>query len=198
MTASGPDGGVLTLGAVLAGGRSRRMGADKALVPVGGVAMARRVADALAGGGCHRVVAVGGDARGLGGLGIHVLPDAWPGEGPLGAIAVAMGEARDEGASVLVAACDLPWLDAATVRVLRSAASASGATVVCAHSTRREPLCSLWTPASFDAVGSAFARGARAVQSVLDELAVVDVDVDPAALRNANEPTDLPGGRLPT
>ena len=49
-----PDGGrrsAMTAGAVLCGGQSRRMGTDKAVVEVDGVAMAERVAEAVGVGG---------------------------------------------------------------------------------------------------------------------------------------------------
>ncbi|MBU6317480.1 MAG: NTP transferase domain-containing protein, partial [Acidobacteria bacterium] len=74
------------IGAVLCGGRSSRMGRDKALVPHRGIPMVRSVADALTAGGCSEVVAVGGDTVGLGTLGFDVTPDLHPGEGPLGGV----------------------------------------------------------------------------------------------------------------
>ena len=52
-------------GVVLTGGASRRMGRDKALLPVDGVPMAVRVATAMIAAGAHPVVALGGDADGL-------------------------------------------------------------------------------------------------------------------------------------
>ena len=73
-------------GAVVCGGASRRMGRDKALVAVDGVAMAERVARALEAAGCADVRFVGGDAPALAALGRPVLPDAYPGAGPLGAV----------------------------------------------------------------------------------------------------------------
>ena len=51
----------MTAGAVLCGGRSSRMGTDKAFVELAGVAMVQRVAAALATAGCAPVVLVGGD-----------------------------------------------------------------------------------------------------------------------------------------
>ncbi len=86
------------LGAVLAGA-SRRMGPgiDKALVEVGGVAMARRVADALRAGGAEPVVAVGGDRSALGRIGLDGVDDRHPGEGPLGGVCTALAAAERAG-----------------------------------------------------------------------------------------------------
>jgi len=109
-------------GAVLTGGTSRRMGRDKATLEIDGVAMARRVADALIAAGCAPVVAVGGDATRLGAIGIPVVDDDWPGEGPLGGIITALR--HSERAAVVVAACDLPWLDAPTIERLVATAVA--------------------------------------------------------------------------
>ncbi|HEV7719921.1 MAG TPA: NTP transferase domain-containing protein, partial [Iamia sp.] len=97
---------VAPVGAVLCGGASRRMGRDKALVPIDGVALARRVADALVAGGCVRVLAVGGDAAALAALGLEPVLDRWPGEGPLGGLATALS-ATDEGDRLVLAPCDL-------------------------------------------------------------------------------------------
>ncbi|MGH9209722.1 MAG: molybdenum cofactor guanylyltransferase [Acidimicrobiales bacterium] len=52
-------------GAILCGGRSRRMGRDKALLVVAGEPMVLRVARALHGAGASRIVAVGGDQAGI-------------------------------------------------------------------------------------------------------------------------------------
>lgn len=51
------------------------MGRDKALIEIGGVPMARRVADALGAAGAAEVVAVGGSAPALRSLGLTVAPD---------------------------------------------------------------------------------------------------------------------------
>ena len=105
------------LGAVLCGGASRRMGADKAMIRVDGVAMARRVADALLDAGCSPVIAVGGDAAELGRLGLVGVDDEFPGEGPLGGVLTALSL----GAPAVVLACDLPNIRAATVSALIAA-----------------------------------------------------------------------------
>jgi molybdopterin-guanine dinucleotide biosynthesis protein A len=82
------------------------MGRDKALVEVGGRALARIAADALRDAGAGQVFAVGGDRRALEALGLRTVPDGWPGEGPLGGLVTALAAATDD--VVVVLSCDLP------------------------------------------------------------------------------------------
>ena len=198
--------GLSPIGFVLAGGASRRMGRDKALLPVAGVPMARRVADALGEAGCSPVLAVGGDAGALAALGLPVVADGWPGEGPLGALATVADTMAARGwahRDAVVVACDLPWLDAATVWRLidatagETAGAQVGAQVVCARTDRIEPLCARWSPPALAAARELFLAGDRSVAAALAQLQVLPIDVDAAALRNANSPSDLPGGSLP-
>ena len=166
------------------------MGRDKATMPVDGVAMARRVADALIAAGCDPVVAIGGDVERLAVLGMLVEPDRWPGEGPLGAIVAALTAATGP---VLVAACDLPWLDASTVIALIDAAVAHpDVDVVHASSPRVEPLCAVWFPSARPVLAAAFAAGERAVHRAMAPLAAHACLVDAAAVANINRPEDLP------
>jgi molybdopterin-guanine dinucleotide biosynthesis protein A len=199
------------LGVVLAGGRSRRMGRTKALVDVDGRPMARRVADALSAGGCDPVVIVGGDPAELGVLGLPVVDDLHPGEGPLGGVltALALLTDRDDtfadeagvaggdaggagGDAVLVAACDLPWLSSVTVaELLAASARRPDAQVVMAHGDRREPALAIWRTSAHDPLRLAFDEGERALYRAVRSVSAVDVDVAPAALRNVNTPGDL-------
>ncbi len=108
-------------GAVLCGGRSTRMGRDKAMVEVDGVPMAGRVAAALRAAGCHPVLAIGGDAPALAAIGLDAVADDHPGEGPLGGILTALRCFEPMPASaqaVVIVSCDVPWLTPAVVRAL--------------------------------------------------------------------------------
>lgn len=106
------------MGAVLAGGRSRRFGRDKALEPVEGVALAERVARVLADGlGVARadVVVVGAE------VGPRVVTDELADSGPLGGVVSAW---RALGVPLVVLACDLPRMDTDTVAWLAAPLSA--------------------------------------------------------------------------
>ena len=89
----------MLVGAVLTGGSSRRMGRTKALIEIEGVPMASIVAEALAGAGCESVVAIGGEPDELSGLDIAVLPDEYPGQGPLGGVISALGSCSSTNSS---------------------------------------------------------------------------------------------------
>jgi molybdopterin-guanine dinucleotide biosynthesis protein A len=164
------------------------MGTDKALLEVGGVAMAERVARALIAGGCALVVFVGGDPS-LDRFGRPVVVDRWPGEGPLGGVLTALAGA--DGADVLAAACDLPCLDGPTVGALLAAANPD-VDVVVATTDRLEPGLACWSGAARPRIEQFWALGVRALHEVITELRSVEVPVDPAVLRNVNEPSDLP------
>jgi molybdopterin-guanine dinucleotide biosynthesis protein A len=90
------------LGAVLAGGKAMRFGADKALAELGGRTLLARAVEALAG-WCDHVVVIGRETAPA-----PTLLD-WPaaGMGPLGGIAAALRFAEDAGyAEVLTCGVD--------------------------------------------------------------------------------------------
>lgn len=181
-------GAELVLGAVLCGGASRRMGRDKALLPIDGVAMAARVAAALREGGCDEVVAIGGDAIGLAQLGLTFVADEFPGEGPLGGVITALA-AHAGAAAVVVVACDLPALRPATVRAL--VAALPGHDVAVATAGRPQPVCAAWRPAAEATLRSAFAHGERRMMAAFASLSQVAVPVEVQDLANVNTPEDL-------
>jgi len=167
------------------------MGRDKALIEVDGDAMARRVARALAAGGCRPVVAVGGDAAALGALELAVVADRFPGDGPLGGVITALEQFR-EAQAVVVAACDLPHLTAATVTALTRALAADGrAAVAVAVVAGRQGLCAAWRPSAADALVAEFASGERRLGTATGRLRVVEVAVPAGELVNVNTPGDL-------
>ncbi len=94
------------LGAIIAGGRARRFGSDKALAAIDGRAMLDHVADRLRP-QCDALMVAGRDWPGMDR--IDDRPE--PGLGPLGGLAGALVFARSRGFdAVLTASCDLPDL----------------------------------------------------------------------------------------
>lgn len=142
-------------GFVLAGGRSVRMGVDKARVPFPGTApMALHVAGVL-GEVCGRVALVRRSVADPLGWpdGVEIVCDAAP-EGdahPLWGVAAALDASRTEIA--VLASCDLAWLEPSAIAALVRAAPA-----VAESSTGIEPmLCALprsWAAEALDAARS--------------------------------------------
>jgi molybdenum cofactor guanylyltransferase len=180
---------VSATGVVLAGGASRRMGVDKALVEVDGMAMAARVARALAEGGCDRVFCQGGDAEALNALGLSVVADSQPGGGPLAGILDALSVAH---ADIVVSACDLPWLDAETVqRLLTSAADCPDADVVVACDAHGPHLAGVWRASARQRLAAVVAGGLRSYRDALERLNTARLEVPADVVANVNSPDDL-------
>ena len=102
-------------GVILAGGQSRRMGRDKALIELGGKTLLERTADTL----WHitsDLIVVGPEERGGQLPGVTVVQDAVPGSGPLGGIAAALRASPHP--CCLVVACDMPLLNVGLLRYL--------------------------------------------------------------------------------
>jgi molybdenum cofactor guanylyltransferase len=186
-------------GAVLCGGRSRRMGRDKALVPVGGTPMVVRVAEALWVAGARDVVGVGREPHALAPLRLATVPDGRPGAGPVAGIATALAWA-DGDELVMVVGCDLvapsPAAIGATLAALARNPAAGVAVPVSDGRTQWHHAA--WRPSAGPAIEGALGAGARSVGGVVAAagLAIVGVDgIDPAALADADVPGDLPLGR---
>ena len=102
--------------AILAGGQSRRMGTDKALLrltPDGPTLIELVVAATSA--VADEVFLVANDDR-LASLGLRTVPDAFPGAGSLGGIYSAV--AGSQTPYCLVVACDMPFLSPPLLRAL--------------------------------------------------------------------------------
>jgi molybdopterin-guanine dinucleotide biosynthesis protein A len=93
--------------AILAGGKSSRMGADKSFVPVLGVPMVERVLAQVQGLGAETLL-VTNSLDDYVYLGLPLYTDVVPGAGALGGVYSALYYA--EYPHVLVVACDMPFL----------------------------------------------------------------------------------------
>ena len=102
-------------GVILAGGKSRRMGTDKALLSVGRDAMIERAVAELSK-VCAGVLISGcGEETGRR-LGLKVVPDLIEGMGPLSGIHAALLAAQSD--KCLVVPCDMPFLSAELAEVM--------------------------------------------------------------------------------
>ncbi len=102
-------------GAILAGGTSRRMGTDKALVRIGSKTMLEHVSGALS--GIVTQVVISGRPQ----AGYQSISDRFGGDGPIAGIASVL--ATVDTPHVLVVSVDLPFVRADTLQRLATGAS---------------------------------------------------------------------------
>jgi molybdopterin-guanine dinucleotide biosynthesis protein A len=175
-------------GLVLAGGRSRRMGTDKALLQIDGRPLVHRVAERLSV-VCTTVLVASGPRP------LHDLP--WPhvddhatGVGPLAGIVGGLAVATTR--LVAVAAVDMPDLDAQVLRGLADSWDGEVAVVPVAAG-HAQPLHAVYAVSGLPGLRAAVDAGARSVTRVLRDLDAVFVDVTGPApwADNLNTPGDL-------
>ncbi|MEM8619549.1 MAG: molybdenum cofactor guanylyltransferase [Actinomycetota bacterium] len=179
-------------GAVLSGGASARMGRTKALIEVDGVPMAARAASALTAADAAPIVLVGGDPVELESLGFDVIPDRYPGQGPLGGVISALAHYQHDEELVAVVGCDLPLLDGQVLEHLFSALEADPTVdVAVARTDRRESAIAAWRSGTRSALIAHFERGGRALHAAIGELSTADVPVAADTVVNVNRPAEL-------
>ncbi len=147
------------VGVALAGGKSRRMGRDKARLRLGGASLVEHTAARLREVTTDVLVADRGRELVPGYRSITDGPGGGPAAGILGAAGLR------PGCDLLVLACDLPRVPAALLRRLAS----PGREDACVPRWRRgiEPLCALYRPAALAVIAAEVHAGRFALHSML-------------------------------
>jgi molybdopterin-guanine dinucleotide biosynthesis protein A len=179
-------------GLVLAGGESRRMGRDKAILAYRGRTQLE-AAYSLVARHCERAFVsvradqVGEPARAA----LPQVVDRHSGIGPIAGIAAAQAEYPE--AAWLVVACDLPFLDDATVAGLIARRGAHPVTAYrSAHDGLPEPLCAIYEPAMRASVLDAIAGGRNCPRKLVIASGVPLLEQpDPESLDNVNTPDEF-------
>jgi molybdenum cofactor guanylyltransferase len=165
-----------TAGILLTGGRSRRLGVDKATVVLDGETLAARGARRL-GAVCAPVVEAGDGLSGL-----AAVREQPTGAGPLAALAATGSWLRERGhhGAAILLAVDLPGVDEPFLRWLSERPGEP--TVVLRVDGRLQPVCARYGADALLAAGSLVTGGVRALHELFD---VVDHDVvEPDEWRN--------------
>ena len=185
--------------AIMAGGKSTRMGRDKAWIELDGKPLITRVADVLAQ-VADEVIIVANDPR-YAALGLRVVPDRFPDGGALGGIATGVAAASFD--RVLVAACDMPFLSVKVWRVLLDHSRDSDV-VIPKIGNELETLHALYAKTCVTAMERALSAGKMRVISFFDAVRVYTIDerelrvADPTlrSFTNVNTPEELAAALL--
>jgi molybdenum cofactor guanylyltransferase len=180
---------------ILAGGRSRRMGCNKALLDIGGKPLIQLLIDRILP-VTDRILISSNDYDIYQHLGFPVIPDQFSGHGPLAGFHSAM--IRDICSLYIMLACDLPNLKTPLLQNLVSMAEGYDAAIPLTGDGIIHPLCGVYRKTCLPSVERALKRGANKVIEMFldDSLAVrwVSPDegkFDDADLANINTPEDL-------
>ena len=149
-------------GLVLCGGQSTRMGADKALLEVGGrrlLDIALAALDEVAG----QVLLATGERARYADTGRASVLDAFPGSGPLGGLLAGLEAAAAAGIPwVAVLACDMPRADGAVLAALLAHARGQGLDACLLELERgTQPLCAVYRSSCAPAVRASLLAGGR-------------------------------------
>lgn len=187
----------MAYGFVLVGGLSKRMGCDKALLPLGGVPMALLQARKLEG-ICGRVALVGKEAGPFAGFGYPFVPDGTADRAALHGLLAALEWCPEESAVVLAA--DVPRVPPELLAALLERLEAAGAfAVIPTDAGHPQPLCAAWSREALPALRLAVAAGdlslrraAGAVRALLlpEEETALLPGYRPGAFRNVNTPEE--------
>ncbi len=159
-------------GAVLAGGRSSRMGRDKPLIVFDGLTLYERACRALAPHVREVIVACG--TRALPPLpGTRAIEDEEEGRGPLSGLCAVLAHARTT--HVLCLPTDLPMVTADAVAAFRAEAS-HAATAVLVHEGRLQPLVGIYPVAALAAVRALRAAGEERMGAFAAHIGAVPID----------------------
>lgn len=186
--------------AILAGGESRRMSEDKALLRIApdgpttierAIEVAREISD--------DVFVVSPNDRGYARFGVRVVEDRFPGEGPLGGIITAL-EATDR-AFTLVLSCDHPFLSVALLRWMSELPGSQLALpeTVMDGQGALHPIHARYRKDALPILGEAFSSGERRLRKaisrleirVITETEVTRFDPELKSLFSVNTPAEV-------
>lgn len=182
---------------ILAGGRSTRLGHDKAAGEFGGVSLLERTAGVMST-VCDEVIIAGRwrASRDWPAIAGTWVPDPDGAAGPLAGLRSGLAAARNDGC--LAVACDMPFLSGPLLGYLLGLLGESDAVVPVIHG-RAQPLHAAYSTSSLPTIDSLLRLGARSLHDLLSRLRVTYIgeqqcaEFDPAGLStfNVNSPEDM-------
>lgn len=161
-------------GVILAGGKSSRMGTDKALLKINGKSFIQHIAEVLQQ-VFEQVIIISDHADRYRFLRLPVYEDIFRNSGPLGGIHSALVHARTE--NVFVVSCDMPLLPSQVIRDLINSRVDGDATVISVQD-RVQPLCGLYKVRCLSVLEKHLTMGQRSALRFLDDVPTVVIPLE--------------------
>ncbi len=171
---------------LLAGGKSRRMGQHKALLPLDGQPLLGRVIQQVRSLGAEDILIAGSPEPDLYDFGVRVVEDRVAGQGPLAGIEVGLAGAQHE--SVLVLPCDMAAVPFEVVA--RLVGSKTDCSV--AKDERLQPLYGIYPKRAAELAHDLLVKEQLRMKGLVDALnaEVIDCSDLADAFTNLNTPQD--------
>ena len=165
------------VGVILAGGRSRRMGENKAEMVFRGEPLLARVARKVSP-AVDELLVIGPQSLSPLAPRARVVEDALPAIGPLGGLYTAL--TTTTGARILLVACDMPFICPGLVKAMLAYAETHDDTDVVPLNTNRhiQPLHAVYSRRCLPEVERALEASDHSLHALLAQLAVVAIDTD--------------------
>ncbi len=180
-------------GVVLAGGKSTRMGTEKALLPIGGHPMITYVISTLKK-IFTEVIVCGADSVRYEFLGVPIVQDIFPGCGPLAGIHSSLAHSKTQ--PVFVLSCDTPFVPEELVRYILDF-STSLQTRVAFSEGVLQPLCGLYAQECLPIMETDLRRAKYSIVRTLESIEYAAVSIGPNLsfykqfiFSNVNRPED--------
>ena len=181
--------------AILAGGKSRRMGRNKALLPFRGRPLVARVHETLQP-LFEDIFLVTNDPGLFDFVPCPKIPDRVPGKGPISGVDAALRHSRNP--YVLVVGCDAPFLSPSLLELLAGKTEEADLVIPCGpHGP--EPLCAVYGKGCLPLIDESLRKGDFSLMKLISRLRtreipreeVASVDPDFRSFRNINTPGDF-------
>jgi molybdopterin-guanine dinucleotide biosynthesis protein A len=180
---------------ILAGGKSSRMGRDKAFLEIGGQTLLARQIEIVRAAGVTEIFISGRDGTDYSAFGCRILKDNFPDTGPLAGIEAALSAAANP--LLLVLAVDLPEMSLELLRELSTHCQKNAGAVPCIGG-EIEPLAAFYPQAAHFLAAALLKEDANAVKNFAGRCAqsglaaLVDFQESHGRFfKNCNTPTDF-------
>lgn len=180
----------MTIGCViLAGGKSSRMGRDKALLVIENKTFLEKLCDSFS--FFEEKMIAGGDREVIKDITWKVIPDCHPYHGPIGGLHAALKHCLSE--VVFAIACDTPLIEKAIYeRLIKEMDEETDAVIVVTEDGKCHPLCGIYRKSVQKIVEDQIISGNNRMMHLLKKIRTkyVDVNSKEYGLYNINTPED--------
>ena len=183
---------------ILAGGKSTRMGADKALIRLGNERIIDTIAKEL--GGFSEIIVSAGKNRAFEEMGFHAVYDEGCDLGPMEGIRQVLKAAKEE--YVFVCASDMPFIKKELVEYIAEFISSDYDCYVIADEDHIHPLCAIYKKTALPVIEELLAEKKYRLREIFARLATKYITLeytvfDKKIVRNLNTREDLAKACMP-